>query len=297
MLLNNSLCQNIKNFYPDSRLVFVADKPFEEAAKYQKGVDEVVVYDKNGKNKGSIIAPLLFALKFPYKNIFAIFITYRNGRSLTIARILRPKHLFAVKKEKYPVDIKIQEKHNKMLTLLVDKEIKNYPICYNIPDCIKNTTKNKFSLPDKYVVLCCISKKVSKDMPLNTTVDLIRKINSETGYTVVFIGAGSNTKQYAEEIEKCENNFINLTNKTTISELADIISNSIGLISVDTGVMHLGASLQVPVAAVFYEQQSITCWAPSKELYNCTIISNSQTAENILSAFQKLIQKETVQAE
>ena len=46
VLLCNTLCQNIKLIYPDSKVVMVVNKPFWEAAKYQKDVDDVVIYDK-----------------------------------------------------------------------------------------------------------------------------------------------------------------------------------------------------------------------------------------------------------
>ena len=54
ILLTNSLCQNIKILYPNSKVIFCVDKPFEEVAKYQKDVDEVMVFDKRGKDKGLI---------------------------------------------------------------------------------------------------------------------------------------------------------------------------------------------------------------------------------------------------
>ena len=81
---------------------------------------------------------------------------------------------------------------------------------------------------------------------------------------------------------------MNLVDKTSIKQLASVLKKSNGLISVDTGTMHLGCALGIPTIAVFYEQTTISNWAPRKELYNSTLISQDQTAENILSAFKNL---------
>lgn len=83
-LLCNSLCQNIKNVYPDSKIVFIVNKPFYEAALYQKDVDEVIVFDKFGKHKG-LLSRIKFILKFPYKHADYAFVTYRNNTNSLIS--------------------------------------------------------------------------------------------------------------------------------------------------------------------------------------------------------------------
>ena len=77
VLLCNTLCQNIKRIYPNSKVVMIVNKPFLEAAKYQKDVDDVVVFDKNGEHKG-IKGILKFIADFPYKKPFCSFITYTS---------------------------------------------------------------------------------------------------------------------------------------------------------------------------------------------------------------------------
>ena len=70
VLLCNSLCQNIKNIYKNSKIVFIVDKQWEEVAKYQECVDEVFIYDKKGVNKG-LLGFIKFIKSF-YKFIFKI---------------------------------------------------------------------------------------------------------------------------------------------------------------------------------------------------------------------------------
>ena len=74
VLVTNTLVQNIKLYFPDSRVVFVCNSPMLEVAKYQAGVSDVVTYDK--KKQGSFKGILEFAKNFPYKRPFASFVTY-----------------------------------------------------------------------------------------------------------------------------------------------------------------------------------------------------------------------------
>lgn len=285
VLLCNSLCQNIKAIFPNSHTIFVVNKGFEEVAKYQKDVDEVVIYDKKGNHKG-FWGMLKFIKHFQYKKPFASFITYKNERNTLIAKLLKSK--FVITPLNNCKDELTQNMHNKMLSLLTNKKIVNYPIVYNIPGISNELDANKLNLPEKYIILCTISKNPPKDMPVSTAVQIINRVNIENKYKVVVVGAGSASDKFAKELENSNCEFINLVNKTTIRELAQVLSKSKGLISVDTGTMHLGCALKVPTVAVFYEQATIKKWAPRKELYNSILVSKNQTAENILSAFEKL---------
>ena len=91
VLLTNTLCQNLKNEYPNSKVVFLVNKPFFEAAKYQYCVDDVICMDKRSEHKG-FIGLLKFVLSNKYRNkIFASFIIYGNARGVLISYLLNCK--------------------------------------------------------------------------------------------------------------------------------------------------------------------------------------------------------------
>ena len=54
MLVTNTLVQNIKTYYPDSKVVFICNTPFVDVAKYHDGVDEVVAFDKKKDTNHSV---------------------------------------------------------------------------------------------------------------------------------------------------------------------------------------------------------------------------------------------------
>lgn len=283
VLLCNSLCQNIKAAFPNSKVVFITDKNWADVAKYQKDVDEVIVYDKRDIHKG-FAGMLKFIQEFPYKKPFASFVTYKNERNYTIAKLLKSRFVNmcdSTDKEAY-----MPFRHAKLLQYLTHKKIQNLPIKYELPTNIKNPLEG-----EKYIALCCITKNPPKDMPINTAIDLINKINAETDCKVVFTGAGKLSEEYANNIANAGVNFINLVNKTSILELGAVLKGSVGLISCDTGTMHFGYSLGIPTVAVFYEAACVPVWSPRAELYNTIVVDKEQTAENIFKSYKYLLEK------
>ena len=92
VLLTNTLCQNIKQEYPDSKIVFLVNKPFYDAAKYQYCVDDVICFDKRNEHKG-LLGLLKFVKNCQYKNkIYAAFVIYGNQRGIILSYLLKAKY-------------------------------------------------------------------------------------------------------------------------------------------------------------------------------------------------------------
>lgn len=281
ILLCNSLCQNIKTIFPKSKVVFVVRPAFRDIALHQDCVDDVVVYDRKGKHKG-LFGLLKFILNFKYKKVFASFITYRNRRNALIAKLLKSRFIELGIIEKTPLPSQV--KHNMLLEPLTHKKIINYPIKFNLPDDIANPVKEK-----DYIVLCTTSKKIEKDMKIETAIELIKKYNTEAKFEVVFVGKGNSAFEYAEKLKSADCKFIDLANKTSLLEMGAVLKGAKAVISVDTGTLHYSIALNKPVCAVFYKKNMITNWAPDTNLYNAIVISENQNAQNIHNSVEKLL--------
>jgi ADP-heptose:LPS heptosyltransferase len=183
----------------------------------------------------------------------------------------------------------MQNINGDFIKALTGKKIKFIPIKYNI-----NPKENLLTqqLAAKYanndiVGLCCVSKEHAKDMPIETAVQLIKKLN-ENNKTVFLFGAGHPSKEYAENLEKFDDiKFVNLVNSTSIYDMANIMSICKGFISVDTGTMHLSYAVQCPTVCLFYKDENITKWAPNTYLYNVSVIDKDFSVANI---YNKLLQ-------
>lgn len=271
VLLCDSLIQNIKHAFPDSRIIFVVNKGFQDVAKYSDGVDEVVVFDTKDRHKG-FLGLLRFIKDFKYKDVFASIITYNNARNYLAAKLIKSRFIKMGTLDKSVIQCQI--KHNRLLRDLTNRNIKNFPIKYNVPQEVENPVKEP-----KYIALCTTSKKLEKDMPLNTAVELINKINQNTDYKVVLVGNGDAASNYAKNLKSKGCDFIDLINQTTIVQLAKILKDSKCLISIDTGTMHLGYAVGAPVVCVFYIKEMIPFWAPDENLYKVKVLSAPDTDE------------------
>lgn len=282
-LLCNSLFQNIKAIYPNSKTVFIVNKPYEEAARYQKDVDEVFLFEKRGKNKG-LLGILKFIFKFPYKNIDYIFQLHNTARVNLISHLLKPRKLYKIPDI---TELTIQERNANLLENITHRKINNYPIKYIVDSELPQKYLSIFQNDEQCIALCTTSSLLTKDMPLETAINLIKELNINN-YRVILVGSGKKAKDYAKNLTDKNCNVIDLVDKTTIYELAQILKTCEALISVDTGTMHFGYANNVPTICLFYKNENIQCWAPNKNLYKFTITTKSANAIDIFNEFCEL---------
>ncbi len=283
VLLCNGLCQNIKKYYPSSKLVFVTDKPFKDAALYQEGVDSVLTIDKHKGIRG--ISD--FIRDFPHLPPDACFLTYRNERNFFISKCIGAKKvLFYWKTRKG----KIQSRHTNLLSLYIKNKVVDLPIKYNPPELPENL-KTLLPAPENYVVFCPESKNPPKDLPVDYAIDLLKKLSKS--YKVVCTGHGEKCRKYLDQLKTAGCDFIDLTDKTSISELAAVLKNAKCTVSVDTGPAHLSYAVDTPTIILFREVGPSKDWAPDKKLYPHTFVfendvTTGQVYDTVLSLEKEL---------
>ncbi len=287
-LVVNSLFQNIKRLYPKSKTVYIVNKPYYEAAKYQKDVDETIIFDKDAQHKG-ILGMLKFVRQFPYKNIKCIFKTYKKERADIIAFLLHPEKIITGNFN-IPLEGTIHQKISRLLKKITNEEIIDLPIKYYADYKIDEKFKDIFKNNKKYIALCPISSNIRKNMPFETAFELIKKLK-ENEYEVIFLGKGQEAQNFAFQLKEANSQFIDLIDKTTIYEMAQILRNCEGLISVDTGTMHFGYANDVPVVCLFYASENKNDWAPSEKIYPHTILPKENTVECIYNSLLEVLEK------
>ena len=304
VLLTNTLCQNIKFNYPESKVVLLVDKPFYEAAKYQYCVDDAIYIDKRGKDKG-FSGMINFSKNCKYKNkIYAAFIMYDNDRGIIISyllhaqkRISGPNKIFKwmltdIHFERKNELVHMQDINGDFIRALTGKNGEVLPVKYEtnpaqneLAQKIAQQFKNK-----EIIGLCTVSKQKEKDMPVDTAINLINQLASQDK-TVFLFGAGKDCRNYADKLKRngCLN-FVDLTDATTIYEMANIMQLCKAVISIDTGTMHLAYASGLPTVCIFYKTDMIKKWAPRKSLYPHTVvIDKNYTAENIIQNTKEII--------
>jgi ADP-heptose:LPS heptosyltransferase len=285
-LLTDPLCRNIKQEYPNSKIIFMVNKPFVQVAKYMDGVDEVLCYDKKGEHKGLTGFLRFFnTYKAKYKNrVDAAFVIYGNERGIILAKLLGAKKIIAdnigpirLFLDNGPINYHgkthTQDKHSVLLELYTGKAAASMPMRYLPPreavDKVDDLWQKYGIRPqEELVAVCTTSKRKDKDMPAADCAQLINRL-SELGKKVLYVGAGQAAADYVNDLRKYNcTEFVNLTNQTTIAELAAVLKRCKAAISVDTGTMHLICAVDIPLLALFYvyTDNHLASWAP-KDFY------------------------------
>lgn len=301
VLLTNALCQSIKLEFPDSKVYFLLNEPFYEAAKYMKDVDEVLCFDKKGKHKG-FWGLLKFVFSCKFKNFDTALIMYGNDRGILISWLLMAKVRISGKNgilriflTHHKLDFTdcphTQDGNANFLQPVIGKKTESLPIKYFPPES-KYIEKfleeyNYNEIPGELIGLCPLSSSIHKDLPLNIAAELINTLSSRNS-TVYVTGSGERIKNYINELKKsgCDS-FIDFSNKTSIAQLGYLIQKCNKYISVDTGAMHMACAVNTPLIALFYDISNLSKWAP-KEFYNHILMTENITAQNIVNNLEKL---------
>ena len=295
ILLVNPLVQNIKRIYKDSKIVMITSPNLVDVAKYQEGVDDVIVWDRHGKDKG-FFNMMKFIFKFPYKNIYASFPIYSGDRAIMLSALLRAKYILGFKnnimrlfmKSKFPIinnyDRNIQLGNTYLLSGLTKEELIDYPIKFNLPKIESDIVNQINKLNGDYIVFCPKSSNKSRDMENKQVLNIIEKYNG----TIVLIGQGQNSQELSTLLEKNNySNLINLINKTTILESFYIIKNAKCCVTVNTGMLHASTAFDKKLVGIFYEDK-YSAYQPSKEIYPNSEFLYNETDEKIIETINSL---------
>lgn len=307
-LLTDPLCRNIKLEYPDSKIIFMVNKPFAEVARYMDGVDEVLCYDKKGEHKGLTgFIHFYNTYKVQYKNkIDVAFVIYGNERGIILSKLFGVKKVYSDNTGllrclldnrliDYQGRTHTQDKHNTLLELYTGKTSQPMPMLYLPPQEAALTVdilwkKYNIQYSDDLVAICTTTKRKEKDMPVAACAQLIDGLTRQ-GKKVLYVGAGEVAVDYVKNLHNLNcTNFIDLTNQTMITELAEVLKRCKVAISVDTGTMHLICALHIPLLALFYvyTEDHLISWAP-KEFYPHRLMAGAElSVDTMLDAAKAL---------
>ena len=214
MLLVNPLIQNIKRLYKDSVIVMLSSPQLYDAAKYQQGVDDVIIWDRNGKD-GGFWNFLKFIFNFPYKKIFAAFPIYSGDRPIILAKLLGAKfilgekqnilkHLLKNKYEIKKIGSKTQEQNISLLSGITKEKLTDCPMKYIPPEITSSFIKeleNKFGIDYSSTQEEAITKALENNIinPL-TQRNMIRSSAAANMYSNLAEAMNDSISDYSAEL-------------------------------------------------------------------------------------------------
>ena len=119
---------------------------------------------------------------------------------------------------------------------------------------------NNFNLPKKYVIISpgASERRQAKTWGKIKFAELIISLKETFDLTAVLVGSKEDqshnqiiTNLVMEHCPKHDASVIDLTGKTDLRSLCSIINNANLFVGIDSGIMHLASSIDIPVVALF----------------------------------------------
>lgn len=100
-----------------------------------------------------------------------------------------------------------------------------------------------------------------KEWQVDSCAELIDDVQRRYDLTVIITGSAEERSRADQVLARCRTKPFNLAGKTSIGELAAVLSTCRGFIGVDTAALHLAAAVGIPTLGIFGPSPA-ACWAP-----------------------------------
>ena len=259
VVLVSPLFQKIKNRYPISEITFLTDNKFECLFKTDPNVDRIISYDVSGENLVYLIKSLKRMRKEHYDIIIDCHSIPRSLIFLYFGRAIKRKRVnkFSLQRRKI---ISSQKKRE------IPHVVKRYLATLNGMD--RNEFKPNIYLKEEEIdkISNILSKKKGKKKVVGfvpgaskrTKIWKLEKLKSlavelvdKNDVFIIFFGNKEEIPLVKEVKEGLQNQYLDLSGKTNLRELALFINNCNVLFTTDSGPMHIAVAVGTPVVSIF----------------------------------------------
>ena len=266
VLLSTPAIKSVRNAYPNSRISVMVRPYCEDVVRGNPYLDEVIIYDKGGKEKG-ISGNLSFILNLRRRNFDLALILHPTARSHIITflsgipeRVGYDKKLGLLLTKKVPHAKQFGLRHEIDYTLDLlryigieapEKEL-YMPVRGASEEKVRNIfTENGLSENDIIIALNPAASCASKRWPEKKFAELGDKLADKYKVRIVIV-SGAEDKVYADSVSRLMRSpSLNLSGITTVSDLASVLKRAALFISNDSGPVHMACALGRPVIAIF----------------------------------------------
>ncbi len=264
VILSTAAVRNLRLSYPDAYIAFLCRPYTKDAVIGNPDLNEVIVYDKYGKQK-SLGATIKFAWGLRRKKFDLAVVLHPTNRAHLIAFLAKiPKRVGWDRNLSWLLTKKIKhlkqegKKHELEYSLDILKaiglEVSSKDTYFPIPnEAVKRVEEllkqNGVSRNDQLIVIGPSASCPSKRWPRDNFLKLIKLLKEKASSKFVAITSEAE-RQIAEEMVK-DNQVIDFRGKLNISELGALFKRSALFISNDSGPVHIAASIGTPVISIF----------------------------------------------
>ncbi len=249
VLLTTPLIRSIKKSYPQIKIEFVTKEQYKDLLIHNPYLSKIYPYKTDDYNY-----KILFLNELRKQNYDMVIDLQKNLRSREIVGTLKVETATFNKRslEKF---LLVKFKINKL------KNAPQIPVRYaediddfNLDDegldlFLPAEISSSLSRSDNYIGIAPGSRHFTKMWPTEYFIEF-GKILIKEGYKVVLLG-GTEDKEICTEISDAVEGSINLCNEDKLFQTAADMKKCSVLICNDSGLMHVGCALKVPVLVIF----------------------------------------------
>ena len=251
IVLSTPLIKKIKDTYPDSDITYVTTPSGEAILKNNPYLNNIIVYDKRGEHKG-ISGVWQLGKRLRYENFNMVITPHRYLRSSILSWLsrspIRKGYDIASGSCLFTEKIKYDRtKHEveKLLSFVAPENKKRYEIELYPGEKEKmkgdNLWKENLLEDKKVVVLAPGSKWFTKQWPVEYFNKLAKSLKKLSNVRLIVVGGKDEINL---PIEK--ENIIDMRGKTSLLELADILSRADVVVTNDSSPIHIASAFKKP---------------------------------------------------
>lgn len=283
VLLSTPVIKALRDTYPSAYIAMMVSPYTREIAEGNPYLDEAIIYDKDGKHK-SWANSIDFALSLKKKKFDLSLVLHPTNRVHLVT-------FFAGIPRRVGYDYKLgflltdRIKHEKYLGQKHELEY-NFDLLHHLG--IKLKDRNLFmpikhesekwvdglfaregiKKSDKLLAVHPAASCPSKIWPRDRFAEVADKLAETHGFKILVL-SGPKDMQLANEVAaRIKSPLINLSGKTSVSQLASILKRCRLFISNDSGPVHIASAVGTPVVSIFGRSQaglSPKRWGPVGE--------------------------------
>ena len=268
VVLTTPVLKALRENYPASHIAMMVNPQTKELLEGNPYLNEVIVYDKDKKDKG-MLGFWRFVLELKRKRFDLAIVLHTKNRLNLIT---------------YLADIKRRAgyKNNKFGFLLTDKliDIRPLGLKHEVDYCLDILRKLGLKISDKIPYLAVKNEDmdsvgnilealgvnrdtriaaihpgsscISKRWPRERFVVLANRLVEDYGLKVILIASGEENEAIADEIARqIRYPVLNLSGKLSLGQVSALLKRCVIFISNDSGPVHIASAVGTPVVSIF----------------------------------------------
>ena len=269
LMLVTPILRTLRANFPESHIALVADLKLADVVRLNKNLDECIFLDKKGVDD-SFFGIMKFAMKLREKKFDLVINLHRNERASAIAAFSGGKKIVGYSKpgfslffekifpNKNPVKHQIHSHFDVLREAVgIEKFDDNGLEMWIEPaveEKIDQVWKENFSPEDRVIALNIGASWMTKRW-LDDYFAVCADHFIEKNYSIIFLG-GEMDRSIVEACRgkmkfKDSERLKIFTGKMSLAELGAVLSRCVLFISTDSGPMHVGVAMNVPIVTMF----------------------------------------------